>query len=95
MQLPLQITFRNLARSEAVAAKVEERAAKLEQYTSTTAAAIAIMSVSKSRCLSAGLSRVASRTSTMATRMFTSLSEMPSIRYAGSLRITRAPAGAR
>jgi len=32
MQLPLQITFRNLARSEAVAAKVEERAAKLEQY---------------------------------------------------------------
>jgi len=32
MQLPLQITFRNLERSEAVAAKVEERASKLEQY---------------------------------------------------------------
>ncbi len=32
MQLPLQITFRNLSRSEAVAAKVEERASKLEQY---------------------------------------------------------------
>lgn len=32
MQLPLQITFRNLARSEAVAARVEERAAKLEQH---------------------------------------------------------------
>ncbi len=32
MQLALQITFRNLARSEAVAAKVEERASKLDQY---------------------------------------------------------------
>lgn len=32
MQLPLQITFRNLDRSEAIAAKVEERASKLEQY---------------------------------------------------------------
>ena len=32
MKLPLQITFRNLARSEAVAAKVEKSAAKLEQY---------------------------------------------------------------
>lgn len=32
MELPLQIAFRNLARSEAIAAKVEERAAKLERY---------------------------------------------------------------
>jgi len=32
MQLPLQITFRNLERSEAIAAKIEERASKLEQY---------------------------------------------------------------
>lgn len=32
MQIPLQITFRNLERSEAIAAKVEERASKLEQY---------------------------------------------------------------
>jgi ribosomal subunit interface protein len=32
MQLPLQITFRNLDRSEAVAAKIEERASKLEHY---------------------------------------------------------------
>jgi ribosomal subunit interface protein len=32
MQLPLQIAFRNLDRSEAIAAKVEERASKLEQY---------------------------------------------------------------
>lgn len=32
MQTPLQITFRNLDRSEFVAAKIEERASKLEQY---------------------------------------------------------------
>lgn len=32
MQLPLQITFRNLARSESIAAKVGERASKLERY---------------------------------------------------------------
>jgi len=32
MQLPLQITFRNLDRSEAIEAKVRERAEKLDQY---------------------------------------------------------------
>lgn len=32
MQTPLQIAFRNLERSEAIAAKIEERAAKLESY---------------------------------------------------------------
>lgn len=32
MQLPLQITFRNLDRSEAVEAKVRERAEKLQKY---------------------------------------------------------------
>lgn len=32
MQLPLQIAFRNLARSEAIAAKIKERASKLERY---------------------------------------------------------------
>lgn len=32
MQLPLQVTFRNLPRSEAIAAKLEERASKLERY---------------------------------------------------------------
>ncbi len=32
MQLPLQITFRNLDRSEAIEAKVRERAEKLDQF---------------------------------------------------------------
>ena len=32
MQLPLQITFRNLGRSEAIEAKVRERAEKLDKY---------------------------------------------------------------
>jgi ribosomal subunit interface protein len=32
MQLPLQITFHNMAQSDAVAAKVRERAQKLEKY---------------------------------------------------------------
>jgi ribosomal subunit interface protein len=32
MQTPLQIAFRNMDRSEAVGAKIEERAAKLERY---------------------------------------------------------------
>lgn len=32
MQIPLQIAFRNLERSEAIAAKIVERAAKLESY---------------------------------------------------------------
>ena len=32
MQLPLQITFRNIDRSEAIEARIRERAAKLENY---------------------------------------------------------------
>lgn len=32
MQLPIQITFRNLKRSEAIEAKIRERAEKLDQY---------------------------------------------------------------
>jgi ribosomal subunit interface protein len=32
MQTPLQITFRDFERSEAIAAKINERAAKLESY---------------------------------------------------------------
>lgn len=32
MQLPIQITFRNLDRSEAIEAKIRERAEKLDQY---------------------------------------------------------------
>lgn len=32
MQLPVQITFRNVARSDAVEAKIRERAAKLDTY---------------------------------------------------------------
>jgi ribosomal subunit interface protein len=32
MQIPLQLTFRNLKRSEAIAAKVQERALELDKY---------------------------------------------------------------
>lgn len=32
MQIPLELTFHNMDRSDAVAQKVEERAAKLERY---------------------------------------------------------------
>ena len=32
MELPLQVTFRNMESSEAIAAKIRERAAKLDRY---------------------------------------------------------------